>query len=165
MDRNKLTKLIHIAKNNARVCPDCGKVLFRPKCPDCGKKTVQLDEARYRRIMESFGSSSCRFMAEPELEKVYSFFIQAGFKPRGDPAKEHEVSRRRTIAITIAEAKALFGDDIWEKRLIGFVEKTIGKQSLSACDDKELRKAIGWIRRYRKYLERREEEKTDEEGN
>ena len=165
MDRIKLIRMIHIAKDSARLCPGCGKVLFRPKCPDCGKKTDQLDDSRYRRILESFGSSSCRFMAEPELEKVYSFFIQAGFKPRGDPAKEHEISRRRTIAITIAEAKTLFGEDLWEKRLMGFIEKTIGKQSLRACDDKELRKAIGWIRRYRKYLEIREKEKHDEEGN
>ena len=165
MDRIKLTRMIHIAKDSARLCPECGKVLFRPECPDCGKKTLQLDDGRYRHILENFGASSCRFMAEPELEKVYSFFLQAGFRPREDPGRHHEASKRRTIGILISEAKDLFGEDLWEKRLVGFVGKTMGRKSLWACNDKELRKALGWIRRYRKYLAKREEEKGNEEGN
>ena len=165
MDRRKLIGLIHVAKNNARCCPVCGKVIYRKKCADCNAFTEKLDEERYRKILGSFGASSCRFMAEPELEKVYRFFLQAGFKPRGDPEAEYAAARKRTIAITIAEAKRLFGEDLWEPRLMGFVRKTMGKERLQECDDKELRKAIGWIRRYRKYLEKRGEEKGNEERN
>ena len=36
MDREKLLRLIHIARNSARTCPECGKTLFRKDCPDCG---------------------------------------------------------------------------------------------------------------------------------
>ena len=162
MDREKLLRLIHIARNSARTCPECGKTLFRKDCPDCGTLTVRLSEERYRSILESFGASSCRFMAEPELEKVYRFFIQAGFLPRGDPEKSRNAARRRTIAIISSEAKELFGDEAWERRVEGFVRKGMGKDSLRACDDKELRKVIGWLRRYRKYLTKKNEERDNE---
>ena len=163
MDRDRLITLIHIARNIARVCPKCGKVLFSKRCRDCGEETEKMDQARYRRILESFGSSSCRFMDQNALEKVYGFFIHAGFKPRNDPEKSHAKARRRTMAIIVSEARKLFGDELWEARLSGFVQKAIGKPSLQACDDNELRKTIGWLRRYRKYLEKRREEKRDEE--
>ena len=163
MERNQLIGLIHIARGIARVCPDCGKVLFSKRCRDCGTDTVKMDQNRYRKILESFGSSSCRFMDAESLEKVYGFFIHAGFKPRSDPEKSHERARRRTIAIIRSEARKLFGDDLWESRLSGFVHKAIGKPDLMSCDDNELRKAIGWLRRYRIYLGKRREEKRDEE--
>ena len=159
MERKELMKLIHIAASRARLCPDCGKVLFLKECRDCGVSTIPLSEERYRRILESFGASSCRFLPDPDLEKVYRFFLRAGFVPREDPAKGHAAARRRTIAITVKEAKALFGEKLWEQRLMGFVRKAIGKPTLWECDDKELRKALGWLRRYRKYLEKREEER------
>ena len=165
MERRQLIRLIHIARDAARACPACGKVLYRKRCDDCCADTVKLDEERYRKILDSFGSCSCRFMAEPELEKVYSFFLHAGFKPRPDPLKGHEQARRKTIAIVMSEARALFGEKSWESRLLGFVRKAIGKQDLRSCDDMELRKALGWLRRYRKYLKKREEEKRNEKGN
>ena len=157
--------MIHVARGLARVCPDCEKVLYKKVCSDCGEETVSLSDDRYRKILESFGSSSCRFMADEDLEKVYSFFLHAGFKPRPDPVKGHDRARRRTAAIVISEAKKLFGEELWESRLTGFVRKAIGKPTLRECDDKELRKALGWLRRYKKYLERREEENRDEKGN
>ena len=163
MDRKKLLGLIHIARNSARLCPECGKVVYGKRCKECGRLTDKLDDGRYRRILESFGASSCRFMPDSDLEKVYRFFIQAGFKPRDNPEKSHAVGRKRTMAITIAEAKALFGEEMWESRLSGFIRKAIGKPDLRSCDDKELRKAIGWLRRYRKYLDKRQEEKSNEE--
>lgn len=159
MERDRLIALIHIAKSSARVCPGCSKVIYRKECPDCGIPTQKMDNQRYRKVLESFGASSCRFMEDQDLEKVYRFFIQAGFVPRTDPGKAYAYGLGRSRAVAISEARKLFGDEMWEKRLTGFIRKTIGKQNLWECDDKELRKAIGWIRRYRKYLRKREGER------
>ena len=164
MDRKKIIGLIHIAKDDARECPVCGKVSFKGKCNICGIKTRKLPEKRYREMLESFGASSCRFLDDSGLKKVYETFIRAGFKPRVNPEEYHQRAMKKTRAVIIARARELFGDGLWEKRVNGFIQKGLGKQNLGACNDIELRKIAGWLYRYKQYMEKRLQEKQIEEN-
>lgn len=161
MERNQLIAIIHVARNNARECPSCGALAYQYACPSCGTPMIKLRDERYREILEKFGARSCSNLMNPELEKVYELFKRAGFVPKEDPVKaRHERGRKQTIAIIQQAAWRLFADE-WQKRVNGFIKKTCNKDSLWKLDDKELRQVIGWLNRYKKYMEKRNDEKRN----
>lgn len=151
MNRLELIKMIHVAKANTRECSFCGKVTVEGACPECREYTMPLSEPRYRRILRDLtGKESTKFMADDELEKVYSLFKEAGFSPlvRGEDevAREYYKSRKKTIGVILSLAKKNLGQS-WEERLEGFVFSKTGKKKLYELDDNQLRQVVGWLRR------------------
>lgn len=53
------------------------------------------------------------------------------------------------MGIIYSMAHRLFQDN-YKARLEGFLKEVVKKPSLGACDDKELRQVIGWLRRFDK---------------
>ena len=98
-------KLIHVARRATFECPVCGRIscLGRDSptvCSSCKSMMVALGSVSYRGVLRTLtGKESTKDMDEDELEKVYTFFCQAGFCPtRGADAveREYETGRRKT---------------------------------------------------------------------
>lgn len=142
MTRNELIALIHIAKNQMRICGDCNTLTTNMVC--CEGETGKFTQPDYRLLLKQItAKESTRFMNMAELEKVYSLFKKAGFEPKLTPYK---AGRKRTINIILSMAGAKLGPD-WDTRLKAFTKAKTGKELLYKCSDKELRMIIGWLRR------------------
>lgn len=154
--RNGLIARIHIAKGKAVICTECNRLFFGNTCPDCRSTDAKpLDDWRYREILKAVtGEDTSAKLGEVDLLKMLDFFNHAGYRetypfiasPQHEQKKQDWAVRKRITSF----AAHLLGSD-WEARVIGFVQKTIGKDSLDHCDSHELRKVIGWLNRYQKY--------------
>lgn len=149
-------KLIHVARRATFECPVCGRIscLGRDSptvCSSCKSMMVALGSTSYRGVLRTLtGKESTKDMDEDELEKVYTFFRQAGFCPtRGADAveREYETGRRKTVGVILSTARKVLGSG-WQKRLNAFVaSQNGGKTDLYKLSDAQQRQVIGWLRR------------------
>lgn len=142
---------IHIAKAKALNCEKHG--LFFSKsgcCPKCGELGGSLPDYLYRQILLATGGyDSCRHMDEKDLEAVMGFMDEAGFSkawPHETPKKAMEKANEVLIRRIFQLGWIVFGKG-YAERINGFVKKCIEKESIYGCDQNELRKIVGWIRR------------------
>lgn len=162
MSRNTLISRIHLAKQKARVCCDCGRIFFEADC-SCGSEfSNPMRDQKYRDILyELTGERSCTTMTEDQLRKVDQLFDRAGFSkayPYNPPPGRKE--KYAVIRQIERRAKEVLGKG-WEDRVKGFCLATIKKKELHQLNPVELRKVIGWINRLDKKV-KAEGRKADE---
>jgi len=145
----KLIQLIHVAKGKARIC-SCGKWFFEDHC-SCGNGNgLSLDDETYRALLEGItGKKSSKEMNLKELSEVLDVFRQKGFPFRLTMPDYLSQEKRRMIASIETRGETTLGQG-WEKRVLGFLKKAFGKESLRFCTMNELRAAQGFINRIAK---------------
>ena len=146
-ERRKLLAKIHIATAVAKVCSECGAVVFtRSFCPVCGNVYLRrMTEIDYRRFLKKVtGKTSCKFMEDWELKKVMSKIYRYGYDPMMGFSAEVERTREKMIYMIEKMAKERLGSN-WLKRLDGFLKKRI-KKSIDKCNMSELRKIFAFLR-------------------
>jgi len=154
MRRNQLIQLIHIALNKTKVCSKCQRLFFEEKCPECDSVFfTDFTEDSYRNLLKTLtGKTSSKDLSEDELEKVYSVFKEAGFKPESNKPqilKEIDNGNKGTIKIIYGRGKQVLGPS-YESRIEGFVKMKFNNKSIYNLTKKELRTVIGWINRMSK---------------
>lgn len=142
---------IHIAKAKALICDRHGLFFARSGCcPRCGAIGGSLPDYLYRQILLAAGGfDSCRHMDEKDLEAVMRLFDDAGFArawPHETPQTAIDKANKALIRRIFQLGWIVFGKG-YAERISGFVRKCIGKESIYGCDQNELRKVVGWIRR------------------
>lgn len=146
---NKIAE-IHMKVSKLRVCNICGKIHMEYVCPGCGSSTWHgITNEEYRTFLtEITGKNSCRKMNEVELDRVLHYLSILGFDKNIDEAYTRaQNAKKKQISLVYKIGKKVLGPETYESRIKGFMEKTIGKKYIWHCDEKELRKIIGWLRR------------------
>lgn len=135
------------------MCMDCGAVTFGSFCELCSSdRLIRISDNRYREVLINItGKSSCSQMKGEELKAVVDFFNQAGW-PKYSDREQVKAADAKAVLRTIVrkKSKALYGDSC-EQRVNGFCQKVLDVEVLEDCDFKQLRRVIGWLRRYQKY--------------
>ena len=154
VNRRAIIGKIHMAKDRARVCPECGRIHFSDSCPACkvdGQSS--MDDSRYRQFLTDLtGVDSCTKMAERELQKVADAFDRAGYSvayPFMSPTRELRLQKARMKRLILKRAPLVLGYK-WQSRIQAMLTK-MGKPSLDFCDFTDLRKLLGWLNRTEKY--------------
>lgn len=155
MTRNDMLALIHIQKAKALSCTQCQQLYFGKNCPGCGSDDAKpLDDWRYREILKAIGGSdSCTRIEDKYLKVIIEFFNDAGYQkahPFTSPAPNSPAWQKSAVIAQIKKRAPKVLGPTWENRLAGFLT-IMKKTNLKACDEKELRKVIGWINRTEKY--------------
>ena len=147
-ERRKLLASVHIAMKVAKVCSDCGAVVFPDYCPVCGSVTLRpMAEIDYRRFLKNVtGKTSCGDMADWEIRKVMKRFYRYGYKPQASIRQRCKESKEKMIYKIKKEAKEKLGNN-WLRRLSGYVRKIFKKEDIDELDFKELRSVWGFLRK------------------
>lgn len=154
MERNKLITLIHVASNNAHKCSKCQRIFYGKPCPVCESNSfTYFSREDYKDLLIKLtGKTSCKELTDDQLNKVYEFFIKAGFKPvskKPNVIKEIESGNYGTINRIYGRGKQVLGP-AYKKRIYGFVKIKFKGKTLNNLDKNELRAVIGWINRMAK---------------
>ncbi len=147
--RKKLIAVIHIAKNQARICDMCKNIVFEDTCHICKSKTRPMSEIDYRRfLIQITGHSSSKLMSDEQLKRVVSVFESKGFKriKKSSLHKSMNSSRMAMIENIRKDAEIYLGRN-WKKRINGFCRKTFNVSALEFCSFKQLRSIWGFMRR------------------
>lgn len=151
MERSKMIGLIHAKAQKTYRCRMCGRIHAGPICLECGSSAIQdpLTGLAYEGFLFALtGKTSCRVLSDSELEMVLKNLSMIGLEQEGRKKKETWAARRKLIGIIRSQATGMFGLNA-QVRVDGFCEKCI-KKTLYQCNEKELRKVIGWLRRFEK---------------
>ena len=151
MERSKMIGLIHAKAQKTYRCRMCGRIHAGPICLECGSSAIQdpLTGLAYEGFLFALtGKKSCSALSDSELEMVLKNLSMIGLEQEGRKKKEAWAARRKLIWIIRSHAIRMFEANA-QIRVDGFCEKCIGK-ALERCNEKELRKVIGWLRRLEK---------------
>ncbi len=146
--RRKYLAIIHIATSVAKVCSECGAIVFISSfCPVCSNRYLRkMTEFDYRRMLKNItGKTSCKDMDILELRKVVKKLYRWGYIPEIANEVKTGITKEKMIYKIYQEAKKSLGDN-WLKRLKGFADKRLGKQ-IENCSINELRQIWGFLRK------------------
>ena len=151
MERSKMIDVIHSKTQNIYRCRICGRFHAGPICLECVSSSIQdsLAGIVYENFLFSLtGKTSCRALSDQELEKVLESLSLICLEMEKQKRREAWMARRKLMGIIRSQATRMFEANA-QIRVDGFCEKCIGK-ALERCNEKELRKVIGWLRRLEK---------------
>lgn len=151
MERKQKIILIHAVTSKLYKCRICGKIHAGHICLECGPSALQdvLKGFEYEKFLyELTGKTSCKDMADEDLEHVISILRGLKLESEIEARKRTWVAKQRLKAIIRNQAFKMFGSSA-QYRVDGFCCKCIGKP-FERLEEKELRKVIGWLRRLEK---------------
>ena len=153
-NRKRMIADIHFIASRMQVCLKCDQIFFGVCCL-CGNKYYRkATEADYRGFLHDVtGKRSCADMSNEELFAVLAEMEKRGWLEYTKEERKRSTEVRNKMRHIIRQEATRLFRGYAQIMVDGFCEKVIGKP-LSRLNEQELRRVIGWLRRYEKSMKK-----------